>query len=524
MKTTFFLVSTYLIFSLFFSSCKKDINESVTSIQLNNTKSKNSPPYIFNWETASYLPTNPVNIVHVPWYGSVGGVNANIASDYKSSDGWALIYNTFSPTASPYLATLPPGGLYFALYNKYRGLLRFYLYLPSGIASSSSNITHGLTINTAGATSSILNFEGAAQNSDIVDVNAKTSAISKINNQQVQALGNWCVMQYEIAYDPNLNATSYPNLGLTWNSKAVNVTQVQLEGTNAGTITGEITQPASGFNLGGTLSTLATAGLEVYGLSDVAALQATATAGSQQANFLSGLSSAISGGLGNSIGALFSGIFGGNSSNSQEVNLKLNTTIALSGSLQNSFGLTSPNFVIPGQSNATTANGPNPAYTSSLGVFNLSQRPIIYAHKIADTRYENPRTLSRSGGWKWTYTIDNASFNLVFNPVVTNNATITGIKKDIIFTDYVSGESTLPGYPVYNFPTGITSDGTNVQIGDKWTIINPTTISYNYVNPGATTTPYFNTATIRVTFTVKPNNGAAPSLMTKTFLADVVVN
>ena len=141
-------------------SCKDPgANEIIIKQPIQNSR-QTIITYVMDWEAGDYLPSSPANVVPFPWKGLIGSNSSFLVQDYKSSDGWNLVYNTFSPTASPYFSTMPPGGLYFALYNRYRGLLRFYLYSPPGWIASSSNIQHGLSLSPTGSTSSsMLNYK-----------------------------------------------------------------------------------------------------------------------------------------------------------------------------------------------------------------------------------------------------------------------------------------------------------------------------------------------------------------------------
>src|SRR5882762_11983862 len=106
---------TIVLVLLIFQSCKEEfqIKDSVT-LRAGNVK-ETIPTYVIDWETSGdYLPSDPTQVVSYPWKGIIGsGSNYNMLYDYNSSDGWVLVYNTFTPTASPYFATMPPGGLYF---------------------------------------------------------------------------------------------------------------------------------------------------------------------------------------------------------------------------------------------------------------------------------------------------------------------------------------------------------------------------------------------------------------------------
>jgi hypothetical protein len=244
----------------------------------------------------------------------------------------------------------------------------------------------------------MLNFEG----SDLVNASTNISAFTKTNNTGVAVGGGWYVMQYEIAYDQNFSTTTYPNLGFSWNSRTINISLINLDGTQTGTLSGNITQPASGFNWTGALFNAGLAAIEVYGMTGVSAVPSTL--GDKLAH-------GISGGLVGNITGLFNGIFGGNSSNSQEVDLKMNTNLSLDGSLTSSQPLVPNTLVVPGQTIANTVGAPVPLYTSPLGVFNLSGSPTIY-----ETTTKSQISNQNGVYYQYVnlYTIDDVIFNKLF--------------------------------------------------------------------------------------------------------------
>ena len=127
MKKNFFLslssklfVVSIALFTILTTGCKKDLNGSVAA---NGTDG--ITPFPLNWETVDYMPTPSGTTILVPWAnGSVKGFSSDIWYDFKSSDGWSLVYNTFNTTSLP-------ANPWFALYNKYRGLLRIYVFVTT---------------------------------------------------------------------------------------------------------------------------------------------------------------------------------------------------------------------------------------------------------------------------------------------------------------------------------------------------------------------------------------------------------
>lgn len=423
----------------------------------------------------------------------------HLVSDYKSNDGWALVYNTFNPNVMPYANTQPPGGLYFALYNRFRGILRFYLYIPSGLFGSSSNIEHGLAVYTDNSSASkMLNFDGV----DLVDVNNNTAAFTKTNNTGVAVGGGWYAMQYQIAYDRSFSGTAYPHLGFTWNSRTVSISQVQLNGTQQGTFSGNITQRSTGFNWSSALINGILGAAEIYGTAGAGFL---GTMGDNMKN-------AAIGGLAGNVAGFFSGIFGGNGSNTQEVDLTMNTTLSLAGSLTSSQPLVPNSLVFPGQTIANTVGAPKPLVAYPLGLFNLTGRPTVnvtttssivhppFDPTVPYTQYVN------------NYTVDAAIFNSVF---ITNNNVINSTVSGATIQNLSTKIELLNPNTGYDFRT----NGTYQNIGG--------TIAYEAPNLTTQYTvehlqPFNNLVAVKVSFSVKPNNGAPTSFIVKTFLANLV--
>jgi len=388
--------------------------------------------------------------------------------------------------------------------------LRFYLYIPPGTSTPTSNITHGLSLYPSGSkASSMLNFDG----NDITDLSYNKSSVVKTNNQQINMLGNWIACQYEIAYDPNISSQSlmFPNLGLQWNSQTFNISSLTLNGSQTGTLTGSITNPSTGFDPSAIIGSFASAALQIYGLSGVSSLLAHAT-NSGDSSFLSSISGGISGGLGNSVTGIFNAIFGGNSGNSQEVNLTMNTNISLAGSITNSIGITNPFFAIPGQSNQTTANTIIPNYLSIMGVFNLTNNPTVRLH-VTSTKSRSGPGLPVDITYTGAFSIDNTSYSMLFNPVVASVATIANVKQQILLLKTPNYQGAAPVF------SGTGAILENVGNNRVYSNISNTTTSFD-PTPGSGLV--FSNALLRVSFDVIPTNGSPKSTIVKTFIANIV--
>jgi hypothetical protein len=513
MKKLTLFIGTFIILLISFS-CKKDFStpQSISTNQIENKAS--IPPFPFAWETADYMPTPPGISILVPWAsGSNKNFPIDIAYDFLQSDGWELVYQTFNTTA----LTSPS---YFALYNRYRGLLRYYLYLFPNSPTASTYVNHGIDI-TGSATPHILNYIGQ----DIVDVDIKQRSTTGIQNYQLQSTGGWYVMQYEIAYDPTIATTPYQNLNFQWYSKSINITEVNLSGQINGTLKGTITQPGSTPTLTGTGSALIKAAWEGFGISILSLpTGSTGLAAAQELKLKEGINAGISGVVKN----LFSALFGGSSGSTQQVSLNLNAQIGLNGSLTNSIGLANIGLVIPGLQDGLTSPGYTPGYNNPMGIFYLSAKPKV---NIVNTIYNGNSGCSGtfSGGYgfyvgprKHDYSIDNSSFSVLFNPSVINSnpdgAQIQNYDQKLVLLEpmsYTSGSYYCP----------VISDGlvesvgnyTDVRVG----LTNSVRSQPYYGSSIPVNLPHGNLA-IRVSFDVVPNNGAPSTKIIKTFWADRV--
>jgi hypothetical protein len=491
--------------------CKKNISipESIETNQAQNNAS--ITPFPFSWETADYMPTPPGTPILVPWAsGSNKNFPVDIAFDFKKSDGWELVYNTFNTTA----LTSPS---YFALYNRYRGLLRYYLYLFPSTPTASTYVNHGINIS-GSATPHMLNYIGQ----DIVEINTKLRSTTGIQNYQLQSTGGWYIMQYEIAYDPSISSTSYQALNFQWYSKSINITALNLSGSINGTMTGSITQPGSTPNIGGTINST------VKGVFELLAKSALTAGGTgllpfQADKLLEGINSSSSGIVKN----IFSAIFGGSSGSTQQITLSLNAQIGLSGSSTSSTSLADIGLVIPGLQDGLTSPGFTPGYNNPMGVFYLSAKPKI---KIVDV--VSGGGVSVPGGFgaqgvphRHTYTIDNTSFSVLYNPSVINSlavgAQILNFKQEITLIE------PAPYFNSFNIPSAVTSDGVVEQVGNytdvRANLTNSVRYQIFYGGPGGAGIPFHQShgkLGIRFSFDVVPNNGAPAAKVIKTFWAD----
>lgn len=496
---------TALCLLAFTLGCRKeaDIAPAGNLFAAHNGSQNISANYPFDWESATQMPaasgTTPISM---PWMSQSGNyIDPAILSDYHKADGWDLVYDSFGPNVVPTKDQQPAGGLYFALYNRFRGLLRYYLYVPPGYFGSSTQLAHGLGVFSDNSTpSKMLNFEVG----DVVDALNNARGFTKTSTQSVNATGGWYAMQYEIAYDPAFASTAYPHLGFTWDVSSVSVTNISLNGVEQGTLQGTITTPAPGFAdavVNGAFSVA-----EIYGISG---------------GFKGKIKDAANGGIAGSLTGFLSGIIGGNSANSQEVDLKLSSTITTKGTATTSQAFQKNSFIFPGQQ-SLGGNSPAPLINYQLGLFNVLDTPTVTVHTIENDDVDfpgDPQGYGRGDRYDNLYYVDVAQLESMvkFNGSVIGNgassgATYSNFSAEVILFDPVTS------------PNSIISSGTFEQIGQQEIYSGNPVVSSNTVSRfDSQLDPTNQVVGVRLHFRVKPNNNAPESVIVKTFLAKLKV-
>ena len=446
-----------------------------------------------NWENLDFMPTPMGTQILVPWAsGAARGFSSDVLYDIKQSDGWVLVYNTFNTNI------LQPNP-WFALYNKYRGLLRIYMYVNSATSTPSSYLTTGLNLGPNAINSSMLNYIGQ----DIVDVSQNNTTATKVEPTQI-APYTWYASQYEIAYDPKISTSTTDQINLNWFFQWTNVTTFAFSGNQYGSINGTISTPNQPSNL---YSSLLKGALEATGIQVFDKYKNIPASIGLSANAIKAVENGLSSGLSGVVTNVFSAIFGGSSSNSQEVNLTINTQIHLDGtSTQNGAVIPYPGlgFFVPGTTMGNVAvNGYVPAYETPLGIFNISAKPIVHLVKSTYST-GTPQTIDNTFT-NFSLTLDDNSFQKIFNPVV--NSYITNYNESIMVIN-----------PITIIPY---IDSTQLE-----TIGTITAFQTNgFTVPSFVGAKYMPTAAIRISFNVKyPGCSGNGPLIVKTFLANVVTN
>jgi len=455
------------------------------------------PAYPLDWENIPFMPTPAgANTIQVPWAsGASTQITDEVLIDYKKKDGWVLLYNTFS-------SSVQSDELYFILYNKYRGLMKMYYYIPpTANFIESANIVHNLEIDGSYANtlaSPIMNFAASTR----VNYNNNQKSASILEHAQV-ARSTWYAFEYELAYDQNIANQNFEKFKFFWPVKSNSVTKFNVNGKIGGTVTGSMATSATNLTVSPSFSSSSTGdgNIIIKGESDVEKVKPSIT--TQLFNTLKGLvTKNLTSGIGGIVSNLFSGIFGGkDGSSADNVNLKINANIEMEGTLTGNFLITSKSISIPGYDQSNTT-GFIPAYNEPLGVFYISNKPKI--KETVTSTADGIAYLVRQ-----TYSIVDNSYNLVFNPAVTSIANISNITEEVILS---------------GIPAGIN------EIYGQQEIINDIT----YYTSFSHSAPWFSSiqprprplavgsVAIRVKFDVVPKDGSKKSVIVKTFIADLV--
>ncbi len=465
---------------------------SCTDEELNLSNSESSPTVraafddYFDWDRVSAIPAKVPNIseiieISLPWeQGSTQNIgipeswldpkahNTNTSERfYSRENGWELVYSNMNQR------TLSK---YFALYNKYTGILRFFLYeITSSPGVGTSASFWGIALDKS---SSLFNFTKPIANG----ANVPIYQPAVINSPEVSFSGteasgtgykssNWYGIEVECAYDENINANNQINFKIKgW---ATNKITLSGTGTSSGTITGTIkTTPAnsSGLNLrldnmfnNNSSSTINNTNSNIAnnlgdkideGISKGDSFFTTLWSGVKgkaskwissglEAGAKKGISAILTSGgsvVGEALGGLVNSLIGGKKQESiSKVDLSLQylTNISIEGEMPlTGWGSISP-FPIPG----STSNPDNmPLYNKPLGVWNLKENPKV----TADFYYA---TTWLPIGRYCQYNLKSANFEIILNPEIASKFNITNVTYNLVTSEYNMREYGVPGYP-----------------------------------------------------------------------------
>lgn len=503
----------FVVLLILTCSCQDNVSEDSAGMHLSLVTRSVSQDY-FDWETADFMPVpQGMTPVNSPWIGAgslIGSYDLDVVNDRKKSEGWVLLYNTFTTDATKF--TPNP---YFVLYNKYRGTMRIYYYITDSFITTSSNVIENLSLFSGDYNSYLLNYADceAIDNSDI------RTSIQRIQSKPLDgsmpvAAHRWYMAEYELAYDPEIANIPYDKIKLNFGLNYRNITEIKLNGTIVGDIEGTIGEQKKGefvkaFNKEtgkAVLSNVSYKALKALG-NEKTGENKIGLSNDTYKNLLnkagSIASDAVGGVWGAAVGLLNSMLFGTKTASSTPFKANIHTNMEASGSVTNDGSMPSMpiSMYVPGTDIPANAPGRLPLYNKILGVVKLDGRPCIDIH--IHTTYQNRFDDPYCPGQIYTETTERLTVSqhhpfeefLKFNPEVEKIADITVLNEEIF---------------------GITEDGYVVSDPDMTT---------RYGETGTSRQP-FPDFKYGVCFVIKvqPKDGTPATIFSKSFIIDNTVS
>lgn len=473
MKQLFYPFS-FALCILFFAQCRKhDSTPTVVLLQVQASDSVTGQPvitpvqnyplpptrtgvgYVFNWEQGDTMPVDQYSQrYYTPWSDhAIRAYNPELRFDYKKSDGWELVVNTFSPQGTP-------GAPVFILYNKFRGIIRFYCNVGNADISRVANynvLLHALKLSTlSGTTSNLLNFA----DQHIVDVDKPSAEVSMIDPWSIASNG-WYMSQFELAYDPTLYQKSATSIALQWFVEFAQMLSATVNNTALTTYKLNLQQEGNAFsdalnaNVTGNMQIMLRTPGEFANLKGIFPDAAIGNV-QQQAN-------------GNAKGNIFNAVL---IPKAGITNLKLETTAAYQRQ-PNLVGFFSLGMAVMGVDNSAI-QGAGPVFNEPPGIFYLAKKPVV--------------NYTKTNG-QHIYSLNAASVAYIFNPFVYNYASIANIKQELVAED-AAEKNALGTATIYS--------GQQLKANKPLKVIG-----------------------VRTSFDVVPKNGSDTVHIVKTFVANV---
>jgi len=375
------------------SACQKEnlIEKDINQIQetIRSTKAILSTPD-FDWEnpaTYKYKYGNSVYVCSSPFHIAHTYLPNHVQLDMRSNDGWEMLYNCFFPESTPdnLVTNSYTSTPYLVLYNKYKGIMRFFIWTDS---RNHNGLSHGIATDTQ---NSLFNFMSTFSNPISEEIDKPVVKQSNFGSGQEVFPNNWIYFDYEIAFDPNAsNEQTFFNFK-SWGS---NTQYLNLSGSQTGSIKGTISLSGKG----GLASGLLDIGNLVMGNSSISNI--TQNLGKEniveevEKNLSDQINEGIKEGakkaakdwtsdlgdlLSSPLTKLTNSLIGDNMSLKGDIDLDLKTQIKLNGTITEEKPLLATKFLVPGSTlNSGTLNVTLPNYNKPLGVFNLLEAPTVY--------------------------------------------------------------------------------------------------------------------------------------------------
>jgi hypothetical protein len=509
MKKRVFVFTSVLLTSLLFSCTKdyiekKEVDEKIAVDSIKTTgkdSGKNgSKGFVvysttFDWENQNYIfRSDGSTLTLLPWYGN-NLLPQRMKHNHPKSEGWEMLYNTMD------LEGIGAAPTFFALYNKYSGVMHLYYIALSYMESAEGFYTAlGLTGNT-----SLMNFENKQnyglnmKNYCPTIVKGTEGTISPFYSSTQLHIpdgsfvwNTWYGTEVEFAYE-DVSSFSDLTFYLQYLPFRGQYQTLTLTGNLTGSIKGTIQARSSGnSNLIGTLGNIFNSSNNtdislgddnivvdgIVGSVEKAKTQSTTKffnglwskihseiPTSIQSDITNTLKAAVSSGVKwatNPLSAFVNSVFTVGSSGSNiplnKVDLKINANLNLSGSISSQLANLKFDLKLPNTTPITGGYG-YPTYEMkdwNLGVWNVTNLPVMNydINNIVDRSSANAPTTSQIQ----ISLLGASSTEIVVNPSVLNDCYLTfqSIEYKIESGNYELQQSLDNSMPPFSFiPAGL---------------------------------------------------------------------
>ena len=365
-------------------------------------------------------------LVNLPWYEGEKQTNLpnKFTDDLTPEKGWEWVLNRCG-------STVIPNNNFFAVYNKYTGILRFFYYLPSGVTTGNDHVWQ-ISMSDSLALHSLFGYglpsREKVKNKSLLGPSGNGTMINyvapwvemKSDDGLIVPKDGWWAFDVDLSlYRPNTDHSKdiISLLMRSWNTQ-----HVSLHSTMKASINGSLKQKVKEAETSG---------------SDVA--KGVLTAGAAALNIASGIAFFKAGGadnIANGLGALanvlgcgseFAGIFGEKDEPFEaEISLGLDGTIDTEGFIKGAstnIGVASPTLYMR---DFIHKNSP----TLGQGVWNIKKHPVVYVFK--DIKYVGMDSETYPGFIFacFPYFFDPSSVEVELNPDVFPEKQIEWIQVD----------------------------------------------------------------------------------------------
>lgn len=182
-------------------SCTDDIFvDSSLRTKVSRSVIAEQSPY-YPWDDTAYITLQNIGNVTLPWYsGASTQIPVDILRDFRHKDGWELLYNFCTPTASGMIST---NNYYLIFYNKFSGQLRGFAYADRDVVSGNSFWQLSFNQNTKLQS----DFQTIITANDLEpDVDNKVEAVTNLTRTPVKGISRgWNCFDFDLAiYDPDI--------------------------------------------------------------------------------------------------------------------------------------------------------------------------------------------------------------------------------------------------------------------------------------------------------------------------------